>query len=61
MEEQLIRCLKNLVSELASDEPNVETMVNNFLTKSELTISPAAQEELTRHIYYTFNAVELPE
>ena len=61
MEQQLIRCFKNLVSALLSDETNIETMVDNFLHNSELVISPAAREELVRYIYNEIDLAGLPQ
>lgn len=61
MEQQLIRCFKNLVSALLSDESNIEIMIDNFLQKSELVISPAAKEELMKYIYNEISLENLPQ
>ena len=56
MEQQLIRCFKVLVEELCDpDNVNIEVMVDKFLQRSELTISPASREDLIKHIYYTIS------
>lgn len=55
MEEAILKVLKILVSELFTEETDIEKVVDNFLQKSELTISPASREDLIKHIYYTIS------
>ena len=55
MEEAILKVLKILVSELFTEETDIEKVVDNFLQRSELTISPASREDLIKHIYYTIS------
>lgn len=62
MEAQLIRCLKNLISEIfmgKTERP--DEVIANFLEKSELTVSPASKEELTRHLQNCIAMLDMPE
>jgi hypothetical protein len=51
MEAQLIRCLKKLISEIFMGKTvRPDEVIDDFLEKSELTISPSSKEELVKHL-----------
>lgn len=50
MEEALMKTLKILIEEIFDEETDVEIVVDNFLKRAELTLSPHAREELIAHM-----------
>ena len=62
MEAQLIRCFKNLISEIfVGETERPDEIIDNFLEKSELTVSPSSKEELTRHLQNCIAMMDMPE
>mgnify|MGYP003588486964 CR=1 FL=1 len=62
MEAQLIRCLKNLISEILMGKTvRPDEVIDNFLEKSELTISPSSKEELVKHLQDCIAMLDIPE
>ena len=50
MEENLVKCLKAFADIMCSDEVLAEDIVDKFLEKAELALSPEAREDLINHI-----------
>jgi hypothetical protein len=62
MEAQLIRCLKKLISEIFMGKTvRPDEVIDNFLEKSELTISPSSKEELVKHLQDCIAMLDMPE
>ena len=50
MEEALVKILKCLISSTYDDLYTAEEIIDDFLEKSELALSPNSREELINHL-----------